>query len=611
MGGLLGVIGMDGPWDIRRMLGTVPVEADGSAKFRVPANTPISIQPLDAEGKAVQIMRSWTTAMPGENLSCIGCHERQNSAPVNAKAIAFSREPSEIKPWYGPTRGFAYPREVQPVMDKYCVGCHDGKEHDGNVVFDLRGTERVKDFRMETAGNGEGHAGKFSVGYVNLVPFVRHPGIESDYHVLTPCEFHADTTRLVQMLTKGHHNVKLDAESWDRLITWIDLNTPYHGTWHEELANPGKQVQRRMELRKLYAGVEENPEEVLATDVGRVANSTYNNAPVTFVAPEPLAKAAAAAPECPGWPFDAAEATKRQTAAASASLAKNAECEVDLGNGAALKLVLIPPGEFVMGDGGGEVDERPLTRVRIAKAFWMGKLEITNRQYALFDAAHDSHVISKQAYQFGVHGFPVNEPEQPVVRVSWERAMEFCRWLSKRSGKQFSLPTEAQWEYACRAGTGTPLFYGDVNTDFSKFANVADAKLKEFATNPYTVFEPLKNPSKYDDYIPKDTRFNDGGLVTVKAGSYKPNAWGLHDMHGNAAEWTRTTYKPYPYDAADGRDNGDGTGKKVVRGGSWRDRPAFCRSAFREAYKPWQRVYDVGFRVMCEVETGKDAAVQP
>jgi formylglycine-generating enzyme required for sulfatase activity len=583
------------------VLGTVPVEADGSVKFRVPANTPISIQPLDAEGKAVQIMRSWTTAMPGENLSCIGCHERQNSAPVNGKSMAFSREPSEIKPWYGPTRGFAYSREVQPVMDKYCVGCHDGKEHDGKALFDLRGTERIKDFRMETAGNGEGHAGKFSVGYANLVPFVRHPGIESDYHVLTPCEFHADTTRLVQMLTKGHYNVKLDAESWDRLITWMDLNAPYHGTWHEELANPGKQVQRRMELRKLYAGVEDDPEAVIATDKG----------PVAFVAPEPLAKAAVATPECPGWPFDAAEAAKRQTAAASASLAKNAECEVDLGNGAMLKLVLVPPGEFVMGDAAGEVDELPLTRVRIAKPFWMGKLEVSNRQYAQFDAAHDSHVISKQAYQFGVHGFPANEPEQPVVRVSWERAMEFCRWLSKRSGKQFSLPTEAQWEYACRAGTATPAFYGDVNTDFSKFANLADAKLKEFATNPYTVFEPLKNPSKYDDYIPKDTRFNDGGLVTVKVGGYKANAWGLHDMHGNAAEWTRTTYKAYPYDAADGRDNGDGTAKKVVRGGSWRDRPAFCRSAFREAYKPWQRVYDVGFRVMCEVDGGKDAATQP
>ncbi|MCY3022279.1 MAG: SUMF1/EgtB/PvdO family nonheme iron enzyme, partial [Planctomycetota bacterium] len=602
MGGLLGVIGMDGPWDIKRVMGTVPVAEDGSAKFRVPANTPMSMQPLDAEGKALQIMRSWTTAMPGENLSCIGCHERQNSTPTNTKALAFAREASEIKPWYGPTRGFSYLREVQPVIDKYCVGCHDGKTpYDGKTPFDLRGTEKIKDFRMVTPGNGGGNAGKFTVGYAELHRFVRRPGIESDYHVLTPCEFHADTTQLVQMLNKGHYNVKLDPESWDRLVTWIDLNAPYHGTWHEELANPGNQRKRRMELRKLYAGMEEDPEEVIAS----------NKPPEKPVTPEPLPKTAAALPEFPGWPFDAAEATRRQTAAGHGRDARGTtnvpfvgayKQTFDLGDGIKMELVLVPAGEFVMGDPNGEVDERPLTRVRIDKPFWMGVCEVTNQQYLQFDPTHDSHVISKQAYQFGVHGFPANEPQQPVVRVSWERAMAFCKWLSGKTGKQVSLPTEAQWEYACRAGTSTPLFYGDLNADFSKFANVADAKLIQFASNPYTVFEPLGNPSKYEDYIPKDTRFNDGGLVTVKVGSYKPNAWGLCDMHGNAAEWTRTTYKAYPYDAANAENPKSEirNPKFVVRGGSWRDRPAFCRSAFRLAYPAWQRVYNVGFRVVAE-----------
>ena len=90
MGGLLGVVGVDGPWDIKRVLGTVPVNADGSAKFRVPANTPISLQPLDAEGKAMQLMRSWMTAMPGEAVQCAGCHETQNSAPRSRQAAALS-----------------------------------------------------------------------------------------------------------------------------------------------------------------------------------------------------------------------------------------------------------------------------------------------------------------------------------------------------------------------------------------------------------------------------------------------------------------------------------------------------------------------------------------
>src|SRR5208337_4252793 len=114
-------IGLDGPWDHKLVLGTVPVCEDGSAHFRVPAYTPIALQPLDAEGKAVQLMRSWLTAMPGEVVSCVGCHEKQNTAPPIAKSIPAGGPPDEIRPWYGPARGFAFRREVQPVLDKFCV----------------------------------------------------------------------------------------------------------------------------------------------------------------------------------------------------------------------------------------------------------------------------------------------------------------------------------------------------------------------------------------------------------------------------------------------------------------------------------------------------------
>ena len=170
----------------------------------------------------------------------------------------------------------------------------------------------------------------------------------------------------------------------------------------------------------------------------------------------------------------------------------------------------------------------------------MAALEVTNQQFNQFAPHHDSRVESKNTYQFGIHGYPVNRPSQPVVRVSWDEAMAFCDWLSERTGQKFSLPTEAQWEYACRAGTDTPMYYGGLDTDFSQFANMADAKLSEFASDPYTVDTPLENPPKYDDWIPKDARFNDGALLTVAPGTYLPNAWGLFDMHGNAAEWTRT-----------------------------------------------------------------------
>lgn len=597
MGGLLGVIGMDGPWDIKRVLGTVPVNPDGSAKFRVPANTPISLQPLDEEGKAIQLMRSWMTAMPGEVVQCSGCHEPQNTAPPRKNSLALNQQPSEIQPWYGPTRGFHYGREVQPVIDRYCVGCHDGQvQADGSRIPDLRGTEKITDWSSVTPGNGGGRAGKFSVGYAELHRFVRRPGIESDYHVLTPYEFHADTTHLVQLLRHGHYNVQLDAEAWDRLITWIDLNCPYHGTWSEELDRPGSQIQRRRELLKLYGNVDDDPESVPAT----VSRS------IAPILPPEAADARPAVAECPDWPLTASEARRRQ---ADTGLPRTRS--VELGDGLSMELTRIPAGSFLMGDAGGQIDQRPRHRVDIERPFWMASCEITNRMFAQFAPRHDSRVEDKNTYQFGIHGYPANRPEQPVVRVSWHEAMAFCQWLSEVSGERFSLPTEAQWEYACRAGSDTPFSFGDSNADFSQFANLADAKLSEFASNPYTVDQPLANPSKYDDWIPKDSRFHDGSVITAEPGRYQPNAWGLYDMHGNAAEWTRTAYRRYPYQVRDGRDGVAAEERKVVRGGSWRDVPSRATSGHRLSYLPFQRVYNVGFRVVCETPAPATVAANP
>jgi hypothetical protein len=114
-------IGFGGPWEAMRILGTVPVKEDGSASFRVPAKTPISIQTLDAEGKAVQLMRSWFTAMPGERVSCVGCHETPKEVGHIAFSRAATRSPDKLAPWYGPARGFDFEREVQPVLDRHCV----------------------------------------------------------------------------------------------------------------------------------------------------------------------------------------------------------------------------------------------------------------------------------------------------------------------------------------------------------------------------------------------------------------------------------------------------------------------------------------------------------
>jgi formylglycine-generating enzyme required for sulfatase activity len=114
--------------------------------------------------------------------------------------------------------------------------------------------------------------------------------------------------------------------------------------------------------------------------------------------------------------------------------------------------------------------------------------------------------------------------------------------------------------------------------------------------------QPIENPSEYEDFLPKDERFNDGCKIMTKVASYAPNAWGLYDMHGNASEWTRSNYKPYPYNDADGRNDLSAAEKKVVRGGSWFDRPKHAKSSFRIAYQPYQPVYNVGIRLVIEAQ---------
>ncbi|HEY3324524.1 MAG TPA: SUMF1/EgtB/PvdO family nonheme iron enzyme [Planctomycetota bacterium] len=560
MGGHIN-IGIDGPWDVHRILGTVPVEEDGSAGFKVPANTPIAIQPLDADGSAVQLMRSWYTAMPGEVTACVGCHEQQTTSPPRSKTYAALKPAVEITPWYGPARGLSFKRDVQPVLDRYCVGCHDGKPGaDGKTPPDFA----VKD---------KPGWRNFDAPYVALHPYVRRPGPESDYHVFVPMEYHSNTSELVQMLKKGHYNVKLDTEAWDRLVTWIDLNVPDHGTWHEHRGGGGDFQKRRLALRTQYAGRDEDPEAI----------PDLKQEPVKYVAPAPMAARAEQKIDCAGWPFDTAEAKKKQEAAGLPT-----EMKVELAENVALNLALIPAGEFVMGDAKGEADEVPLTKVKIDSAFYIGGCEITNQQYALFDPLHDSAYISVFNKDQGNRGEAANRSTQPVIRVSWQRAMDFCKWLSGKTGKNITLPTEAQWEYACRAGTTTPLSYGACETDFGKLANLADKNLVNLCRGD--------SPK----WIPHIAAVNDGSCVTDNVGKYQPNAWGLHDMHGNVAEWTLSTYKPYPYDTKDGRDDGKIEGEKVVRGGSFYDRPNRARSAFRLSYPSWQRVFNVGFRVICK-----------
>jgi formylglycine-generating enzyme required for sulfatase activity len=578
-------IGYGGPWEVMRILGTVALEDDGSAFFRVPANTPLAVQPLDAEGKAVQLMRSWFTAMPGEKLSCVGCHERPADTARPQLALAALRPPRDLTPWHDPARGFDFAREVQPVLDKHCTRCHDGQQQSP----DLRATELVTNYagraiselgirRLHPKMFADTHGMlRYTPAYDALIAHVRRVGIEDDVTMLTPGEYHADTSPLVQTLRQGHQDVKLDAEDWDRLVTWIDLNAPCHGTWGEVYPIPDGAHEHRMALRRQFGGPEEDPEGIPQPAVRSPEECRMPNA------------------EKPGG-TKSVHGSERAIKVLEfpADLAR--ERTIPLGDGISLKLVLVSAGEFLTSDANSSADQPQAPRVVITEPFWMAACEISNEQYRRFDPGHDPRYYNRRHAASDDQGLPLNGPRQPVVRVSWDEAMAFCRWLSDRTGLHFTLPTEAQWEWACRAGSPTPLSCGSLEADFSPWANVADASFSKGLVKDGKQTTGGLDHLVLEGALLSDIRFNDGAVVTADVGSYRPNAWGLHDMQGNAAEWTLSAVQSPPT-----RDASTVADRRIVRGGSFFDNPKHCGSDGRLDYPRWQRIFNVGFRVVAEV----------
>ncbi|MGD0898175.1 MAG: SUMF1/EgtB/PvdO family nonheme iron enzyme [Thermoguttaceae bacterium] len=538
-----------GAWTARRILGTVPVQTDGSALFRIPANVNIALHPLDAEGRAVQLMRSWFVGMPGEVVSCVGCHEGKHQSPSAKQTEALSGRPVEIDPWFGPERGFSFGREVQPAVDKYCAGCHDGKGNKDAPVL-CSGVSKKGGGPLRGATYLSGPA------YAVLNRYVRVPRMESDVHLQKPYEFHADTSELIQLLKKGHHGVELDKESWERLYAWIDLNVPDVFPDYDGKASDDR-IGAFFRYRKLYANLEDNPMAPLP-----------GPAPVSYVPPEPMAKQSSGSVACAGWPFTADEAVRRQEDAG-----KPAVETIELDKGVALELALIPGGEFIIGSDAETLMERPRHVVKVRRPFWMGTRTISNKQFAAFNPEHDSGMVTGIGANAGRQ--LLSGPEQPVVRVSWQEAMAYCDWLSAKTGRRFTLPTEAQWEWACRAGTDTCFWYGDLGAAPGGHAN-------------------------FTEQTPGSKGRGGCSVVDTK---FKANPWGLLSMHGNVAQWTLSDYKNYPYIDDDGRNQGKPEAVKVVRGGSWYDRPYRGTSSYRLGYRADQPVFNVGFRVVCEAAT--------
>ena len=306
-------------------------------------------------------------------------------------------------------------------------------------------------------------------------------------------------------------------------------------------------------------------------------------------------------PAFSGW--QGGEGSKPLAAPAPASLAK--DLSLDLGGGVSLKLVLIPAGEFMMGSGLDERNARvraleeqygmreedarsladpegPQHRVKITRVFYMGIYEVTQEQYEAVMGTNPSWFKGAK---------------NPVGNVSWDDAQGFCKKLTaKLQGPASSwpngeatkrvpqkwivrLPTEAEWEYACRAGTTTQFSFGDSDAGLSRYANYADANA---------------------EYLGSGKAGKDGFADTAPVGSFQPNAWGLYDMHGNVREWCQDWYDEDYYGkrrAADPKGPETGT-YRVLRGGSCGYEQSLARSADRGRDYPCAADGDSGFRVV-------------
>ena len=262
----------------------------------------------------------------------------------------------------------------------------------------------------------------------------------------------------------------------------------------------------------------------------------------------------------------------------------------EIGNDITLDMVQIPGGSFQMGatksgflgrkEEGASDDEFPQHQVTV-KDFWMGAFVITQKQWTAI--AHPSNKV-----KIDLELDPSNwkGDKLPVEKVSWYEAKEFCDRLSIKTGKAFDLPTEAQWEYACRAGTTTPFHFGE--TIDAKFANYRAQDYKE-----------LNWSGKYGQGSLGEFR-----QKTMPVDSFDPNAFGLYNMHGNVWEWCLDPWHSN-YDGAPKDDrvwdasNDSGSNLRLIRGGSWCHSPGNCRSAYRNRYGPAGQSSLIGFRVVC------------
>ena len=314
------------------------------------------------------------------------------------------------------------------------------------------------------------------------------------------------------------------------------------------------------------------------------------------------------------------------------SLSEPRRALVTMTNSLGMELVLVPAGEFMMGAEEEMADirrafpymnpevlprERPRHRVRITKPFYMGAYEVTLGQFLTFvkdsgykvDAedgrpmtgyGEKGERITSTAFRPWAPGWPI-EQDHPAGYVSWNDATAFCRWLSKKEGRTYRLPTEAEWEYACRAGTQTRYSSGNDPEGLVHYANTADADRAALFPDARISTYDLDGRKSGTAPFPF-LKAHDGFAWTAPVGRFRPNDFGLYDMHGNSWEWcsdwfAEDYYKTSPVDDPKGPRTGT---IRISRGGGFDNSPDMLRSARRDGGTPESRDCHDGFRVVCE-----------
>jgi len=244
-----------GTWDVKAILGDATVYEDGSAMFEVPARTPLYFQALNEKNQVIQTMRSWATLMPGEQMSCVGCHENKSHGPLfeGTNSMAMKAGLQRLEPFYGPPRGFSFPKEIQPILERHCVKCHgpDGKGKKllltAEPILDSGSKRKWSRAYLALTQTKEGESRGKANELVNWINNSSEP-------CMIPPQYGGSTrSKLIAMHEKGHNDVKLSREEMDKLAAWIDLVVPFCGDYVEANAwNEGEldRARERLELRK-------------------------------------------------------------------------------------------------------------------------------------------------------------------------------------------------------------------------------------------------------------------------------------------------------------------------------------------------------------------------